>query len=203
MNKKNLIVELILGLIVVWLLVDGYVLTDSKPETKDEEIQVSPTNSSGLKLAYINTDSLLLNYKLAIELNRQFTDQKQSQRELDQRMRTFQKNYQDFQEKVQRGGFLSQSSAEAQQQELLGEQQELEKLNQQLTNSLMAKEQSINQELYDSVYSFVKRYNKKYNYDFILNNTLGGSVMLGKQNFNITADVLHRLNERYDKRAEK
>ncbi len=202
MNKKNLIIEVVLGIIVLWLLADQYMISDAKPQ-KEEKKQGEAVSESGLRVAYINTDSLLLNYKLAKELNRQFTDQKkQSQRELDQRMRTFQKNYQDFQEKVQRGGFLSQSSAEAQQQELLSEQQELEKLNQQLTNGLMAKEQSINQELYDSVSTFVRHYNKKHNYDLILNNTMGGSLIFGKSKFNITAEVLQQLNKRYERRMD-
>ncbi len=202
MNKKNLIIEVILGIIILWLLADQYIITDSQPQ-KEEKKQGEVTNESDLQVAYINTDSLLLNYKLAKELNRQFTDQKkQSQRELDQRMRTFQKNYQDFQEKVQRGGFISQSSAEAQQQELLSEQQKLEQLNQQLTNKLMAKEQSINQELYDSVSTFVRHYNKKWNYDLILNNTMGGSLIYGKSKFNITAEVLRQLNKRYERRTD-
>lgn len=204
MNKKHLIIEVVLALILVWLVVDKFTGTEDQQDDKNKTDQKEEQKHEGLKVAYINTDSLLLNYKLARELNEQFTSQqRQSQRELEQRMKKFQKNYQAFQEKVQRGGFLTQSSAEAQQQELLAEQQELEQLNQQLSNSLMAKEQSINQELYDSVSNFVQSFNKGKKYDLILNNTMGGSLIYGKQEFNITNEVLTELNARYDRRAQK
>ncbi|ALO14174.1 Outer membrane protein [Salinivirga cyanobacteriivorans] len=203
MNKKNLVIELILAAVLIWVIVGNY-STDKNVEQDKEDIKAQDTQQTGLKVAYINTDSLLMNYKLAKELNKQFTSQqKQSQRELEQRMQKFQKNYQAFQEKVQRGGFLTQSSAEAQQQELLAEQQQLEKLNQQLSNNLMAREQSINQELYDSVSNFVKHYNKSKKYDLILNNTLGGSLIYGKQKYNITNEILQELNARYDRRLQQ
>ncbi len=203
MNKKNLIVEIFLAAALVWLIILNFGPDKNTVEDK-EEAENQKQEHTGLRVAYINTDSLLMNYKLAKELNKQFTSQqKQSQRELENRMQRFQKNYQEFQEKVQRGGFLTQSSAEAQQQELMAEQQELEKLNQQLSNNLMAKEQSINQELYDSVFTFVKHYNQDKKYDLILNNTMGGSLIYGKQKFNITNEVLQELNARYNRREEK
>ncbi|PLX14732.1 MAG: hypothetical protein C0599_18430, partial [Salinivirgaceae bacterium] len=155
----------------------------------------------GLRVAYIKTDSLILHYKLARKLENQFASQKrESQRQLEQRMNKFQKNYQSFQEKVQRGGFLSQASAEAQQQELMTEQQQLEQLNQKLNTDLMAKEQSIYQELYDSITSYVSHYNKADKYDFIYSHTAGGAIIIGKEKYNITDEILNGLNARFDKR---
>jgi outer membrane protein len=141
---------------------------------------------------------------LAQELNKKITDQqKQSQRELETKMQRFQKNYQDFQEKVQRRGFLTQASAEAQQQELLAEQQQLEQLNQELSGRLMQQEQQLNQELYDTISNYVIQFNKQRKYDLILSNTMIGTVMYGKAKLNITNDVLRKLNERYDKRMNQ
>lgn len=205
MNKKNLLIEVVLAILVVWLFVDKFNSGDSvashNVSAQDSTVQA---NDTPLKLAYINIDSLLLNYTLAQKLNAQFTNQqKQSQRELEKKMNTFQNNYQAFQEKVQTGGFLTQASAEAQQQELLAQQQQLEQLNQQLSNDLMIKEQQLNKELYDTISFFVTRYNKQGKYDLILSNTMIGTVMYGKADLNITGDVLRELNLQYEKSVKK
>ena len=199
MNKKNLIIEVILAAVVIFLLINQF---SSKEEKKQDEPQMKEVQgTSNLNVAYIKTDSLILHYKLARKLEDQFAAQKrQSQRELEQRMGKFQRNYQAFQEKVQRGGFLSQASAEAQQQELLAEQQQLEQLNQKLNSDLMVKEQSVYQELYDSITNYVNHYNKNKKYDLILSHTAGGAIIFGKEKFNITGEILVGLNARFDKR---
>lgn len=199
MNKKNLIIEVLLAIAVVVVFILQF---SGKEESKQEEKKVEKEQSTAsVNVAYIKTDSLILHYKLARKLEDQFADQKrQSQRQLEQRMNKFQKNYQAFQEKVQRGGFLSQASAEAQQQELLTEQQQLEQLNQKLNTDLMAKEQRIYQELYDSITSYVNHYNKGEKYDFIFSHTAGGAIIFGEAKFNITGEILNGLNARFDKR---
>jgi outer membrane protein len=199
MNKKNLIIEVLLAVAVVVVFILQF---NGKEEKKAEEKKVETLQeASSMNVAYIKTDSLILHYKLARKLENQFADQKrESQRQLEQRMNKFQKNYQAFQEKVQRGGFLSQASAEAQQQELLTEQQQLEQLNQKLNSDLMAKEQRIYQELYDSITSYVNHFNRGKKYDFILSHTAGGAIIFGKERYNITGEILSGLNARFEKR---
>ena len=205
MNKKNLLIEIVLAVLVIWLMIDKFSSpsgdAQSANEMKDTLADAKPNT---LNIAYINIDSLLLNYKLAQKLNADFANQQtQSQRELERKMKKFQENYQAFQEKVQTGGFLTQASAEAQQQELLAEQQQLESLNQKLTSELVAKEQQLNKELYDTISFFVNRYNRSGEYDLILSNTMIGTVMYGKARLNITGDVLRELNLQYDKHTQK
>jgi outer membrane protein len=199
MNKKNLIIEVILAALVIFLLVKQFGGSESEPK---KEIKTSDKNvNKGLKVAYIKTDSLILHYKLSRKLENQFASQKkESQRQLEVRMNKFQKNYQAFQEKAQRGGFLSQASAEAQQQELMTEQQQLEQLNQKLNTDLMAKEQSIYQELYDSISRYVNHYNKDGKYDYIMSHTVGGAIIFGSNQYNITDEILTGLNARFEKR---
>lgn len=201
MNKKNLIIEVILAVAVIFILINMF---SDKEEVKQVEQEVATKqNSNSLEIAYVNTDSIILYYKLARKLEDQFASQKrESQRQLQERMNKFQKNYQSFQDKVQRGGFLSQASAEAQQQELMNEQQQLEQLNQKLNSDLMAKEQSIYQELYDSISKYVDYYNQNGKYDYILNHTAGGGIIFGKKQFNITQDILTGLNAKFEKREE-
>lgn len=205
MNKKNLLIEIVLAVLVIWLVIDkfnGNSAVSGQEAIRQDSLSTAVDNP--LNIAYINIDSLLLNYKLAQKLNQEFANQQnQAQRELERKMKTFQNNYQAFQEKVQAGGFLTQASAEAQQQQLLVEQQQLETLNQKLTNDLVVKEQYLNKELYDTISVFVNRYNRGGNYDLILSNTMIGTVMYGKARLNITSDVLRELNLQYDRNVDK
>jgi uncharacterized membrane protein YvbJ len=63
MNKKNLIIEIVLAVLVIWLVADRFVRTDTKTagETNTSETSVSEQGNQ-LKIAYINVDSLLLEY---------------------------------------------------------------------------------------------------------------------------------------------
>lgn len=198
MNKKNLIVEIILAILITWLIADKF--SNNQTSSKKTENKTSVTSkTTGLKIAYVNVDSLLLNYKYAIKLNEQFQNhQKQSQMELNKKMATFQKNYKEFQDKVKRGGFLSQASAKAQQNDLVNQQNELEKLNKKLSNSLASKQQELNAKLYNKISDFVTEYNKTKKYNIILSNTLGGTILYANKGMNITKDVLIKLNEEYD-----
>ena len=198
MNKKNLVLEIILSILVIWLIIDKF--SNTQASTEKTAVKSSTiSNTNGLKVAYVNIDSLLLNYKLAIKLNTQFTNhQKQSQQELNNKMAVFQKNYTEFQDKVKRGGFLTQASAKAQQDELVAQQQSLEQLNKQLSNSLAAKEQELNRQLYSTISNFVIEYNKTKGYNIILSNTLAGTILFADKSMNITKDILDELNKQYD-----
>lgn len=202
MNKTNLVIEAILAIFVVLLMVDRFSGKEGKESNEKSKIEVVEDKQS-LNIAYINVDSLLVNYEKAIQMNKKFADkQRQSQRELEKRMAKFQKNYQAFQEKAQRGGFLTEASAKAQQEELISEQQQLEKLNSDLSTELMAEEQKLNQELYKTISQFVLEYNKDKKYDLILSNTMAGTVLYGLPKMNITHEVLQALNARHQAQGQ-
>jgi outer membrane protein len=99
-----------------------------------------------------------------------------------------------FQEKVQRGGFLTEERAKLEQERLVGQQQEIERLDYELTQKLKEMQGQINQQIIDSISSFLKSYNADKKYDIILNSS---SMLEGTPKFNITKDVAVGLNKRY------
>jgi outer membrane protein len=160
---------------------------------------ITRDSSGSLNIAYVNLDTLLLEYKYSIKLNEDFlTEQAKAQANLEARMKSFETKYNSFQEKARLGSFISQASMETQQNELLQEQNAIQQLQTDLSDQLMEKQTNLNAELYDTVMNFVKEYNDG-RYMLILGNAAGSSILYAEPGMDITREVLDQLNERYAK----
>ncbi|HKK81048.1 MAG TPA: OmpH family outer membrane protein [Prolixibacteraceae bacterium] len=197
MKRLPLIISVIALAGVVVLFVMNF--TGNKNETAPEASKRSVSKSNdGLKIAYVQTDSVLVNYQLAIDLNDEFVaKQTQYNEDFSKRRSNLEKQAVAFQEKLQRGGFLTEERAMKERDRILGEEQEIQKLDYELSNKLSQMEREINVQIIDSIVSYVKTYNKTHNYDYIFSNN--GNIIVGSQQYNITKDIVEALNDRYAK----
>lgn len=190
--KNSTVVNIILLLAVLGLYVIHFT-----GGVKDRSIQSAKAkgSNSSLSIAYVKMDSMLYTYELAKKLNIEFTDKKEVFRKeyTDKRIR-FERDAAAFQEKVQRGGFLTEERAKQEQERLVGTQQEIQKLDYELTQKLSEMQNQINQQIVDSISSYIKSYNALKKYDIILNSS---SMLEGSAQYNITKDVTQGLNDRY------
>lgn len=153
--------------------------------------------SSELKIAYIKVDSLVVNYDYAQEMHDGFTKQQEAfTKEYGEKRNRFESQAAAFQEKVQRGGFLTQERAMQERDRLVGEEQQIAKLDQELSGKLAQLQADNNKQLLDSVMNYLKIYNKDKKYTYILN---AAEVLIGEETQNITKEVLVGLNARYTK----
>ena len=160
--------------------------------------------STTLKIAYVNIDSILLQYGLSIELNDAITKKQAGMKaRLEKEASDFQKEAQVFQDKVQRGIFLTQQRAEEAQQKLVAQQQELQQLQADYSDQLAQDQQKMNQQLFDSITNFITAYNTPEKYQFILGHSLGGNMLYGTKSLDITQEVLAGLNDRYNAKKKK
>jgi outer membrane protein len=169
-----------------------------------QEVQKQETISGNkASIAYINIDSLLLNYRLSEDLNYSIKlNQEKAQKELENQLGQFEREYTAFQEKIQRGGFLTQQRAEEEQQRLVEKQQRLQQLEMNLSNDLMAQQQNMNLQLYDSLTQFLNEFNEDFGFEYILGASQGGGILYANQNKNLTDTILTTLNDRYLKDKE-
>ncbi len=182
----------IIGVIVVLIIV----LSENKTATITSTPATVKNSGSSIKIAYILTDSVLVNYQLAIDLNEEFTEQqKQFTEEFSQKRRSLEEQAAAFQEKVQRGGFLTQERAMQERDRLLSQEQEVQQLDYEMSSKLSELEAKINTQLVDSIRTFVKEYNKTQQYDYIFSNS--GQIIVGEQQYNISKAILDGLNRRY------
>ena len=153
--------------------------------------------SSGLKIAFIKVDSLVVNYDFAQEMHDGFTKQQESYtREYTEKRSRFEASAASFQEKVQRGGFLSQETAMKERDRLVVEEQQIGKLDQELSAKLAQIQSDNNKQLLDSVMNYLKIFNKDRGYNYIFN---AAEVLIGDESHNVTKEVLVGLNTRYSK----
>ncbi|MBW8326178.1 MAG: OmpH family outer membrane protein [Prolixibacteraceae bacterium] len=195
MKNTSLIVSAVLFVAVAVL----YVLHFSGNKMNGSGVGGDSENgaSSELKIAFIKVDSLVVNYDFAQEMHDGFTKQQESfTKEYGEKRSRFESQAANFQEKVQRGGFLTQERAMQERDRLVVEEQQIAKLDQELSAKLSQMQADNNKQLLDSVMNYLKIYNKDKKYSYILN---AAEVLIGDETQNVTKEVLTGLNARYAK----
>jgi len=158
-------------------------------------------DKSGLKIAYVKVDSLAANYDFAQEMHDNFVKQQDAYtKEYGEKRNRFESEASAFQEKVQRGGFLSQERALQERDRLMSEEQQITKLDQELSTRLAQIQTDNNKQLLDSILNYVKAYNKTKKYNYIFNSA---EILVGDDAHNITKEILVGLNARYTRSRVK
>jgi outer membrane protein len=165
----------------------------------DEQPVAADNNNSGMKIAYVEVDSLMTQYEFCKEFT--LTLQKKSnnaRNTLNQKGQQLQSAAANFQQKLQNNGFTSREQAESQQAAIQRQQQSLQELQARLENELAQETAKYNDALRDSLMNFLNAYNKDKKYDLILTKQ-GDNILYAAKRFDITNDVINGLNKRYKK----
>jgi len=190
--KNSTIVNIVLALAVAGLYIIYF--TGNKKD-KSTQADMGKGNDKPLTIAYVKMDSMLFTYELAKKLNNEFASKREDfKKEYTEKRIKFERDAASFQEKVQRGGFLTEDRARQEQERLGAVQQEVQKLDYDLTQKLSEMQEQIKQQIVDSISSFLKNYNETKRYDVILNSA---SMLEGSPQYNITKEVTQGLNDRY------
>lgn len=150
---------------------------------------------SGISIAYVKMDSLLLNYKVYKQMSEELLQEEEKSRlNLNQKASALQKEIEEFQNKVQHNAFLTQERALSEQDRLLKKQKDLQELGIKLEQELLVKQQKMTEKLNLVIDSVINVYNQEAKHDFILTNTGKDNILFGNQKYNITSKVLEILN---------
>ena len=201
-RKNNLIVmkstSSIISIVALIAVAVLYVLhfTGSMPPANEIVREAKPAKSpdGSLKIAYVKADSVIMNYDLSQDLHDEFSRKQEAYNtEFGNKRQSFEEEAAAFQEKLQRGGFLTQQRAIEERDRLQGKEQEIMQLDRELSSKLQELQTANNQQILDSLLNYLKEINKKEQYDYILN---GSNVLIGDEANNLTAKVLKDLNRR-------
>lgn len=200
MKGTSLIVSIVLFVAVAVLYVLHFTGTGKSGQNSSADDR-AVISRDGLKIAYVKADSVILNYNLAEFLHDDFTKKQEAYTtEYASKRKSFEKDAAAFQEKLQRGGFLSEQRAVQERDRLVGLEQEIMKMDQDLSAKLGEMQNINGQQVLDSLQSCLKNYNSTKKYDYILN---ASSILIGDEGDNITADILKLMNEKYSATAQK
>lgn len=195
MNKLQIALNVVLVAAVAALFVIYF--TSNKSQTPATAVE---TNTEVMPIAYLNIDSLLVNYVFAQDASERLMKKQEDARlKLNSKARTLQSEMADFQRKLENNAFLSRERAEKEQQRLLNKQQELQELEAKLTEEIMLENQKLNMQLADTVTNFLQEFNADGRYHVILSNSAKDNVLMAAEQYDITSQVIEALNARCKK----
>lgn len=195
MNKLQIALNVVLVAAVAALFVIYF--TCNKSQTPATAVE---TNTEVMPIAYLNIDSLLVNYVFAQDASERLMKKQEDARlKLNSKARTLQSEMADFQRKLENNAFLSRERAEKEQQRLLNKQQELQELEAKLTEEIMLENQKLNMQLADTVTNFLQEFNADGRYHVILSNSAKDNVLMAAEQYDITSQVIEALNARCKK----
>ena len=177
----------------------GLASCSNNKETGNEEVtQTAETEATGLRIAYVELDSLMSQYQLYKDyeevLTRKGTD---IQNTLAQKQRKLESSATAMQRKYENNGFQTRDELERAQQSLQQQEMELQQLAAKLNNEFNEEQARINQEARDSIQAFLKIYNQTKKYDYVMIKA-GDNLLIANPKYNITKDIVTGLNKRYN-----
>ena len=164
--------------------------------------QPAAASGDGLKVAFVEVDSLMTQYDFAKDYS--VTLQKKSnnaRNTLTQKGNALQAAVNNFQQKLNNNGFQSREQAASVQNAIQRQQNDLQELQARLENELATETAKFNEALRDSLQNFLKDYNADKHFDLILSKA-GDNILLGSSKLDITQDVINGLNKRYKPAAK-
>lgn len=190
--KKN-----ILGMMAVAAIAALASCNNESPKMDDQPAAGDTTNGAGLKIAYVEVDSLMTQYEYCKDFTLVLQKKSNNARNtLTQKGQQLQNAMNSFQQKLNNNGFTSREQAESQQAAIQRQQNDLQQLQARLENELANETATYNEGLRDSLQHFLAKYNKDKKYDLILTKQ-GDNILYANKRFDITVDIINGLNKAY------
>ncbi len=157
--------------------------------------EAAPT--TGLKIAYVNVDSLLSNYNFYLDLAEELMRKQENYSlVLAEDTKKFEAEYEDFNKKVQNNVFSSRERAQSEQNRLQKKAQAIDEKTAQYSRELDLENATNSQKVSEAIDSFLKEYNKEHGYNMIITKS---ALLYSDEALDITADVIEGLNAAYEK----
>lgn len=187
-------IVLLIGLVVLYFL---FFSEKGKDGGNSIANTLAKANKGSITVAYVNNDSIFANYELVKKLSSEHNAKNDRlAADLASKQKAFEKDAAYFQEQDQKKALSEQSSKEIY-ASLMENQQKLYDLRDQYSREIQNDEVEMQIVLLDSVMNFLKRYNAKYKFDYIMGFTKVGSILYANDTLDITKDVVKELNKEY------
>ena len=197
-NKKNSISVIAIALSIIAIFASVISLFN-RPTGEDAVTAKAPKviQKGDLKIAYVNTDTILAKYNMALDMKK---DLEAKQRQAENTFKSAESKLQaDYQNYMKTGDKLTLTQQKEKEKELQERMQKLQQMQTNLPMQLQEEQVKMNKKLLDAVYAFIADYNKKHDkYNVILSNSYMSSPTLYiDKGMDITDEILKGLNEEY------
>lgn len=152
---------------------------------------------SGIRIAYINLDTVMYCYEFALDINKEMIS-KESKiiSTLESKRKAIEEEVANFEYKCNSRIFPDEESYINEREEIMRKEKEFMDLRDRLYSEWEKENHDKGKELRDSINSFIKEYNGRNGYDFILTK-IGDNILYANDTYNITMEIVDGLNKRY------
>ena len=194
----------LLGTVLLLGLVILYILHFSAQKSVPAPIPLAAQKMSGkqLSVVYVNIDSLNTHYEYVKILRKDLEGTgKRLQTEVLAEQAALEKEANDFQKQMSSNA-IPEDKAKVIYDQLMQKQQALMQKKDRYTQQVAEQEMNMNLRLVDSVTAFLKRFNRAYQFDYIMGFKSGGEILVSRDTLDITQSVLAELNKEYQQRKK-
>lgn len=197
MKIANIVTNVVLGAAVIVLFVLHFTSGEKHEKGSVESDSAMTAIPGDISIAYFNMDSVMSQWDLYYDYQ-QDLEQKQTELETDfaGRTETFYQSVQDAQYKIERG-LVTRSEAEELNQQLQNQQQNLQNLQNQYMSQLQEEGMVKNRQMLDMIEKYVAELSQKNGFSYVYSYSFGGNLIYGAKPYDITAQVVQGLNEKY------
>lgn len=193
---KNL--SLLLNAVLIVAVIILYVLHFTAPDQPKASVAGS---AAELKIAYINSDSVLKHYDYLKAAQAKFEEKgKKLEQDMKNRAQSLQTEIESYQRNVNN---MTIGQAKAVEEDLGKKQQNFELYRERVSQELIGEQDKINQELYQKVTDFLKEYGTANGLQVVLKYSNTSDVLFGAEPLDISKQVVEGLNEAYRKESGK
>lgn len=159
------------------------------------KVQAPVHEGGGMRIAYINNDSLAKKYKRLETINKEIEER---QKAAEKRLEALEREFATWYGKVEKEfPIMARSDQEKVEIEARRRQQNMESERVRLTNELAAYQNSVLEKHLETVTRHCTEYAKANGYDYVFVYSQGGPMIYGHNAHDITSEIVDRLNTEY------
>jgi outer membrane protein len=199
MEKNNQKLYIISGIFAVALIVLYILHFTARPSDNQITRVVAPGDSIvALPIAFVNIDSLLLNYHFAQDLNEKLMTQEESIRAtLTQRERNIAAAITEFNRRIETNAFMG-DRAQQEANRIQRMEQDAQQLAQRLMGEFQMEQMHLNMRMEDTIQVRINQFNAVRGFDVIFGNVGSSTILYANQKYDITQELIDFLNSSYD-----
>lgn len=209
MKQNNLIsIAALVGVVVLFVLHftsnNGNTASNDQPSTADSTstVKKQPTATSDAIVAFVNTDTVLKYYTRAIQYREELqADKIKLESEIGREEKGLLGEAQLYQSQAAN---MSQFERYQKERDLTEKEQNLMQKQERYSRQFAQKEANLTIRLNEVVQDYIERYCEDKSYRMVIGHQeLGGALLWGSADLDITQDVLDGLNEEYSTTTDK
>ena len=170
---------------------------NSNTDKTNPEAAAPVVKEGGIKVAYIDTDTIMAHYQYALDLEKELVAYKdQQEKSYKQQMTQFQTDYQNY---LQNGASMTLTQQQAKEEELKKRAERLSTLEQELMAKVAERQVTENTKLLNAIFAFIREYNEaNQQFDLILRKSFNDTpVLYANPAMDITQEIIDGLNKEY------